>query len=128
MNTLEGFVAAWLAENKVKRQVLADSTGCSLVTFNRRVSGESDMTIGFARELAKAMNVSVDEVCRMAHHRISKPLRRLFSCRSRAWFSRWLYRVALSGCCISGRFEFCPAFHGVCRADLHIAVTKLQVD
>lgn len=66
MNTLEGFVAAWLAENKVKRQALADSTGCSLVTFNRRVSGESDMTIGFARELAKAMNVSVDEVCRMA--------------------------------------------------------------
>lgn len=66
MKTLEGYVAAWLAENKVKRQVLADSTGCSLVTFNRRVSGESDMTIGFARDLAKAMDVSVDEVCRMA--------------------------------------------------------------
>lgn len=66
MNTLEGFIAAWLAENKVKRQTLADSTGCSLVTFNRRVSGESDMTIGFARELAKAMNVSADEVCRLA--------------------------------------------------------------
>lgn len=66
MTTLEGFIAAWLAENKVKRQTLADSTGCSLVTFNRRISGESDMTIGFARELAKAMNVSADEVCRLA--------------------------------------------------------------
>lgn len=66
MNTLEGFVAAWLAENKVKRQSLADLTGCSLVTFNRRISGESDMTIGFARELARAMGVPADDVCRMA--------------------------------------------------------------
>ena len=66
MDTLEGFIAAWLAENKAKRQTLADSTGCSLVTFNRRISGENDMTIGFARELAKAMSVPVDEVYRLA--------------------------------------------------------------
>lgn len=66
MNTLEGFVAAYLAENRVKRQELADKLDCSLVTLNRRVSGESEMTVSFARKLAEAMNVSADTVCRLA--------------------------------------------------------------
>lgn len=66
MNTLEGFVAAYLAENRVKRQELADKLDCTLVTLNRRVSGESEMTISFARKLAEAMGVSADTVCRLA--------------------------------------------------------------
>ena len=66
MNTLEGFVAAFLAENRMQKQELADLMGCSLVTLNRRIGGESEMTISFARKLADAMDVNSDTVCRLA--------------------------------------------------------------
>lgn len=65
MKTLEGYVGAFLAENKVKRQELADKTGCSLVTFNRRIGGEVDMPISFAYRLADSIGISVDKVCEL---------------------------------------------------------------
>lgn len=66
MNTLEGFVGAFLAENNVKKQDLANRTGCSLVTFNKRISGEVDMPISFAHRLSKSLGISVDEICKLA--------------------------------------------------------------
>lgn len=66
MRTLEGFIAGWLAENKVKRQDLAERSGVSLTTLNARVAGRTDITISFARRLAAILDVPVDEICRLA--------------------------------------------------------------
>lgn len=66
MNSLQGLVAARVAELNVTKQSLADAVGVSLVTFNKKVCGESDITITEARKLAKAIEVSSDEVCRLA--------------------------------------------------------------
>lgn len=66
MNSLQGLVAARAAELNITKQSLADAVGVSLVTFNKKVCGESDITITEARKLAKAIEVSSDEVCRLA--------------------------------------------------------------
>ncbi len=66
MNSLQGLVAARVAELNITKQSLADAVGVSLVTFNKKVCGESDITITEARKLAKAIEVSGDEVCRLA--------------------------------------------------------------
>lgn len=66
MNSLQGLVAARVAELNITKQGLADAVGVSLVTFNKKVCGESDITITEARKLAKAIEVSSDEVCRLA--------------------------------------------------------------
>lgn len=66
MNSLQGLVAARVAELNITKQSLADAVGVSLVTFNKKVCGESDITITEARKLAKAIDVSSDEVCRLA--------------------------------------------------------------
>lgn len=66
MNSLQGLVAARVAELGITKQSLADAVGVSLVTFNKKVCGESDITITEARKLAKAIEVSSDEVCRLA--------------------------------------------------------------
>lgn len=66
MRTLEGFVAAWLAENKVKRQSLAEAAGVTPSTLNARINGKSELTISFARRLAEILGVTVDEICRLA--------------------------------------------------------------
>lgn len=66
MNSLQGLVAARVAELNITKQSLADVVGVSLVTFNKKVCGESDITITEARKLAKAIEVSSDEVCRLA--------------------------------------------------------------
>lgn len=66
MRTLEGFVAGWLAENKVKRQSLAETAGVSLATLNARINGKSELTISFARRLAGILGVTVEEICRLA--------------------------------------------------------------
>lgn len=66
MNSLQGLVAARVAELNITKQSLADAVGVSLVTFNKKVCGESDITITEARKLAKAIEVSCDEVCRLA--------------------------------------------------------------
>lgn len=66
MNSLQGLVAARIAEMDITKQSLADAVGVSLVTFNKKVCGESDITITEARKLAKAIEVSSDEVCRLA--------------------------------------------------------------
>jgi plasmid maintenance system antidote protein VapI len=69
MNSLQGLVAARVAELNITKQSLADAVGVSLVTFNKKVCGESDITITEARKLAKAIEVSSDEVCRLAPQR-----------------------------------------------------------
>lgn len=66
MKSLQGLVAARVAELNITKQSLADAVGVSLVTFNKKVCGESDITITEARKLAKAIEVSSDEVCRLA--------------------------------------------------------------
>lgn len=66
MNSLQGLVAARVAELNITKQSLAGAVGVSLVTFNKKVCGESDITITEARKLAKAIEVSSDEVCRLA--------------------------------------------------------------
>ena len=66
MNSLQGLVAARVAELNITKQSLSDAVGVSLVTFNKKVCGESDITITEARKLAKAIEVSSDEVCRLA--------------------------------------------------------------
>ena len=66
MNSLQGLVAARVAELNITKQSLADAVGVSLVTFKKKVCGESDITITEARKLAKAIEVSSDEVCRLA--------------------------------------------------------------
>lgn len=66
MNSLQGLVAARVAELHITKQSVADAVGCSLVTFNKKVSGESDLTITEARKLAGAIEVSSDEICRLA--------------------------------------------------------------
>lgn len=66
MNSLQGLVAARVAELNITKQSLADAVGVSLVTFNKKICGESDITITEARKLAKAIEVSSDEVCRLA--------------------------------------------------------------
>ena len=66
MNSLQGLVAARVAELHITKQSVADAIGCSLVTFNKKVSGESDLTITEARKLAGAIGVSSDEICRLA--------------------------------------------------------------
>lgn len=66
MNSLQGLVAARIAELHLTKQGVADAMGCSLVTFNKKVNGESDITISEARRLAKKLGVSSDEVCRLA--------------------------------------------------------------
>ena len=66
MNSLQGLVAARVAELNITKQSLADAVGVSLVTFNKKVCGEPDITITEARKLAKAIEVSSDEVCRLA--------------------------------------------------------------
>lgn len=66
MNSLQGLVAARVAELNITKQSLADAVGVSLVTFNKKVCGESDITITEARKLAKAIEVSSAEVCRLA--------------------------------------------------------------
>ena len=66
MNSLQGLVAARVAELNITKQSLADAVGVSLVTCNKKVCGESDITITEARKLAKAIEVSSDEVCRLA--------------------------------------------------------------
>lgn len=66
MNSLQGLVAARVAELNITKQSRADAVGVSLVTFNKKVCGESDITITEARKLAKAIEVSSDEVCRLA--------------------------------------------------------------
>ena len=65
MNSLQGLVAARVAELNITKQSLADAVGVSLVTFNKKVCGESDITITEARKLAKSIEVSSDEVCRL---------------------------------------------------------------
>ncbi len=65
METLEGRVGAYLAQNHVKKHELANALGMSLVTFNRRVRGESDLTVVEARKLAKAMDMPFDEICNL---------------------------------------------------------------
>ena len=66
MNSLQGLVAARIAELHLTKQSVADAMGCSLVTFNKKVNGESEITISEARKLAKKLGVSSDEVCRLA--------------------------------------------------------------
>ncbi len=66
MNSLQGLVAARIAELHITKQSVADAIGCSLVTFNKKVNGESDITITEARKLANAIEVTSDEVCRLA--------------------------------------------------------------
>lgn len=66
MNSLQGLVAARIAELHLSKQGVADAVGCSLVTFNKKISGESDITVSEARKLADALEVSCDEICRLA--------------------------------------------------------------
>lgn len=66
MNSLQGLVAARIAELHLTKQSVADALGCSLVTFNKKVNGESDITITEARKLARTLEVSSDDVCRLA--------------------------------------------------------------
>lgn len=62
MDSLVGYVAAFLADSKTGKQALADKVGCTLVTFNRKLSGESDLTVSEARRLAQAMGVDYAEI------------------------------------------------------------------
>ena len=66
MNSLQGLVAARIAELHLTKQSVADALGCSLVTFNKKVNGESDITITEARKLARTLEVSSDDVYRLA--------------------------------------------------------------
>ena len=66
MNSLQGLVAARIAELHLTKQSVADALGCSLVTFNKKVNGDSNITITEARELARTLEVSSDDVCRLA--------------------------------------------------------------
>lgn len=65
-NTLEGLVAAYLAETKTRKLDLAAAFGCSDVTLNRKLRGESDLTVSEARKLAGLIGATLDEVCRLA--------------------------------------------------------------
>lgn len=64
--SLESYVGSFIATTKTRKQQMADWLGVSLVTFNRKLSGESPLTIGEARILAKKMNLPLDVICRVA--------------------------------------------------------------
>ena len=66
MESLEGLVGSYLAVTRTRKQDLADAVGCSLVTFNKKLRGDSDLTITDARRLARAMGKSCDEICHLA--------------------------------------------------------------
>ena len=66
MDTLQGLVAGRIAELHISKQSVAEALGCSLVTFNKKMTGESELTISEARSLSRALGVSCDEVCRLA--------------------------------------------------------------
>lgn len=65
--TLEGLVAARLAETKTSKQQLADAIGVrSTVTLNAKLAGASELTLREGRALAEFCGVSVQDVCELA--------------------------------------------------------------
>jgi plasmid maintenance system antidote protein VapI len=65
MESLEGFVGAYAAQNHVRKADLAEAMGCSLITFNRKLSGESAMTVKEAQKLASVTGTSIDRICEL---------------------------------------------------------------
>lgn len=65
MESLEGFIGAYAAQNHVRKADLADAMGCTLITFNRKLSGESAMTVKEAQKLANATGASIDRICEL---------------------------------------------------------------
>lgn len=63
MDSLEGRVGAYLATTKVTKQELALTVGVkSVVTLNRKVSGESELSFYEAVRLAKVLGMGLDEM------------------------------------------------------------------
>ena len=70
IESLEGYVGAWLAETHGTKKSLAQSLGYTTTTLNKKLSGKSKLTVIDARKLANKMGDSDGklfcEICRIA--------------------------------------------------------------
>ena len=57
---LEEIVEEWTRSRT--KQSLADQVGCSLVTLNKKLSGDSEFTFGEAERFASAIGISLEEL------------------------------------------------------------------
>lgn len=62
---LEQIVSAWMSDHT--KQALANKVGCSLVTLNKKLSGESELTFGEAERLASALGMNLEELANAIH-------------------------------------------------------------
>ncbi|MBQ6102161.1 MAG: helix-turn-helix transcriptional regulator [Atopobiaceae bacterium] len=66
ITTLEGLVAARLAETKTSKQQLADAIGVkSTATLNAKIAGTSELTLREGQALAEFCDVDVQDVCEL---------------------------------------------------------------
>lgn len=63
---LEQLVNDWVKNHA--KQALANQTGCSLVTLNKKLSGESELTFGEAERLANALDISLATLSDAKHN------------------------------------------------------------
>lgn len=62
---LEQIVEEWMKRHSKKG--LAMQVGCSLVTLNKKLSGESELTFGEAERLAEALGISLESLSEAIH-------------------------------------------------------------
>lgn len=62
---LEQIVDSWTRDHT--KQALATKVGCSLVTLNKKLSGESELTFGEFERLASALGMTLEELARAIH-------------------------------------------------------------
>jgi transcriptional regulator with XRE-family HTH domain len=68
METLEGRVGAYLAQNHVKKHELADEMGVSVVTLSRKTSGRTELLFSEARKLSEILGIDLDELYSLTTH------------------------------------------------------------
>lgn len=67
IKTLEGLVAACLAETKTSKAELAEALGiATTATLNAKLSGASELTLREGIALAEFCDVEVQDICELA--------------------------------------------------------------
>ena len=70
VSTLEGLVAARLAETKTSKQQLANMLGINMTaTLNAKITGASELSLREGQALAEFCGVSVQTICELAFER-----------------------------------------------------------
>jgi ribosome-binding protein aMBF1 (putative translation factor) len=68
METLQGRVGAYLAQNRVKKGDLAKQLNMTTLTLNRKTSGENELLFSEAKKLSEILGIGLDDLYKLSSH------------------------------------------------------------